>query len=65
MKNEEHSCKMYRIFKQYLKVAQKAAQSHVDILDLSEMWLLILALIGTIYRTRGKWVWVIAITTTV
>eukprot|EP00957_Ditylum_brightwellii_P138190 10534513-Ditylum_brightwellii.AAC.2 len=65
MKNEEQSCKMYQVFKRYLKTAQKAALSHVDVPDFSEMWLSLLALMGVIYRVRGKWVWVIAIATMV
>eukprot|EP00957_Ditylum_brightwellii_P129811 9901424-Ditylum_brightwellii.AAC.1 len=46
-------------------MAQKAALSHVDAPYFSEMWLTLLALMGVIYRERGKWVWVIAIATTV
>eukprot|EP00957_Ditylum_brightwellii_P165837 12626060-Ditylum_brightwellii.AAC.1 len=65
MKNEERSCKMHQVFKRYLKTAQKAALSHVDIPDFSEMWLSLLAYMGVIYRERGKWMWVIAIATTV
>eukprot|EP00957_Ditylum_brightwellii_P165413 12593854-Ditylum_brightwellii.AAC.1 len=38
MKNKEQSCKMYRMFKTYLKASQKAALSHVDVPDFSEMW---------------------------
>eukprot|EP00957_Ditylum_brightwellii_P085219 6480412-Ditylum_brightwellii.AAC.1 len=65
MKNEERSCKMYRVFKRYLKTAQKAALSHVDIPDFSKMRLSLFALMGVIYSERGKWVWVIAVATTV
>eukprot|EP00957_Ditylum_brightwellii_P026536 2007476-Ditylum_brightwellii.AAC.1 len=46
-------------------MAQKAALSHVNAPDFSEMWLSLLALIGVIYRDRGKWVRVIAIATIV
>eukprot|EP00957_Ditylum_brightwellii_P191558 14584919-Ditylum_brightwellii.AAC.1 len=65
MKNEEQSCKMYCIFKRYLKMAQKASLSHVDIPDFSKIWLSLLALMGVICRTRGKWLWIIAIATMV
>eukprot|EP00957_Ditylum_brightwellii_P008816 668603-Ditylum_brightwellii.AAC.1 len=54
IKNKEQCCKMYRIFKRSLKTAQKAALSHVDVPNFSEMCLSLLALMGVIYSMRGK-----------
>eukprot|EP00957_Ditylum_brightwellii_P039842 3016590-Ditylum_brightwellii.AAC.1 len=62
MKNKEQSCKMYRVFKTYLKTGQKAAFSHVDIPDFSKMWLALLAMMGVIYSTRGRWGWIFVFT---
>eukprot|EP00957_Ditylum_brightwellii_P210579 15365132-Ditylum_brightwellii.AAC.1 len=64
MKNKEQSCKMYQVFKTYLKAAQKAALSHVDVPDFSEMWLALFAMMGIICSTRGKWGWILVFTIT-
>eukprot|EP00957_Ditylum_brightwellii_P008547 648108-Ditylum_brightwellii.AAC.1 len=58
MKNEEQICKMYQVFKTYLKAGQKAALSHVDVPDFHKMWLALLAMMGIIYSTRGRWGWI-------
>eukprot|EP00957_Ditylum_brightwellii_P191377 14571037-Ditylum_brightwellii.AAC.1 len=54
VRNKQRDCTVYQTFKIYLKAAQKAALSYVDVPDYDEAWLVLLALFGVWHQRIGK-----------
>ena len=61
MKEEERNCTVYGTFRTYLKAAQKAALTHVDIPDYDKIWMVLSAMVGIVFKPLGKWGWGIGI----
>eukprot|EP00957_Ditylum_brightwellii_P161254 12278010-Ditylum_brightwellii.AAC.1 len=61
MKEEERNRTMYGTFRMYLKAAQKAALTHTDIPDFNGIWMILMAMVGIVFKPLGKWGWGIGI----